>query len=89
MGEREMKNGASRYDAQYARMGEKPDIRRALRVFNVMSDYMVFPYSSPLDYPAAGIIFYADIQKWQNLYAALLVKRMNQQKCRLYVKSGW
>lgn len=42
MGEREMKNGASRYDAQYARMGEKPDIRRALRVFNVMSDYMVF-----------------------------------------------
>lgn len=37
-----MKNGASRYDAQYARMGGKPDIRRALQVFNVMSDYMVF-----------------------------------------------
>ena len=37
-----MKKGASRYDAQYARMGEKPDIRRALQVFNVMSDYMVF-----------------------------------------------
>lgn len=37
-----MKNGASRYDAQYARMGGKPDIRRALQIFNVMSDYMVF-----------------------------------------------
>lgn len=43
----------------------------------------------PLDYPTAGVIFYADIQKWQSLYDALLIKRMNQQKCRLYVKSGW
>lgn len=37
-----MKNGASRYDTQYARMGKKPDIRRALVIFNVMSDYMIF-----------------------------------------------
>lgn len=43
----------------------------------------------PLDYPTAGVIFYADIQKWQNSYDSLLIKRMNQQKCRLYVKSGW
>ena len=37
-----MKNGASRYDTQYARMGKKPDIKRALEIFNVMSDYMNF-----------------------------------------------
>ena len=37
-----MKNGASRYDTQYARMGGKPDIKRALEIFNVMSDYIEF-----------------------------------------------
>lgn len=37
-----MKNGASKYDDQYGRMGGKPDIKRALEIFNVMSDYMVF-----------------------------------------------
>ena len=37
-----MKNGASKYDACYEKMGGKPDIRRALQIFNVMSDYMIF-----------------------------------------------
>lgn len=37
-----MKNGKSRWDEQYARMGGKPDIRRTMRIFNAMSDYMVF-----------------------------------------------
>ena len=37
-----MKNGKSRWDEQYERMGGKPDIRRAMQIFNVMSDYMVF-----------------------------------------------
>ena len=37
-----MKNGASKYDTQYEKMGRKPDIKRALEIFNVMSDYMVF-----------------------------------------------
>lgn len=37
-----MKNGASKYDTQYDKMGGKPDIKRALEIFNVMSDYMIF-----------------------------------------------
>lgn len=37
-----MKNGASKYDHQYDKMGGKPDIKRALEIFNVMSDYMDF-----------------------------------------------
>ena len=37
-----MKNGASKYDQQYTKMGGKPDIKRALEIFNVMSDYMIF-----------------------------------------------
>lgn len=37
-----MKNGKSRWDEQNERMGGKPDIRRAMQIFNVMSDYMVF-----------------------------------------------
>lgn len=37
-----MKNGKSRWDKQYERMGGKPDIRRAMQIFNEMSDYMAF-----------------------------------------------
>ena len=37
-----MKNGASKYDAQYEKMGGKPDIKRAIGLFNVMSEYMDF-----------------------------------------------
>lgn len=37
-----MKNGASKYDAQYKKMGRKPDTKRALEIFNVMSDYLDF-----------------------------------------------
>lgn len=37
-----MKKGESRWDEQYDRMGGKPDVKRAMRIFNVMSDYMVF-----------------------------------------------
>lgn len=37
-----MKNGKSKWDEQYERMGGKPDINRAMEIFNVMSDYMDF-----------------------------------------------
>lgn len=37
-----MKNGESRWDEQYERMGGKPDIKRAMEVFNIMSDYIEF-----------------------------------------------
>ena len=37
-----MKNGASKYDEQYAKMERKPNIKHALEKFNVMSDYMIF-----------------------------------------------
>ena len=43
----------------------------------------------PLDYPKAGVIFFADMQKWQCLYDEMLIKKINQQKCRLYTKSGY
>ena len=37
-----MKKGESRWDEQYARMGGKPDVKRAMEVFNIMSDYIEF-----------------------------------------------
>lgn len=37
-----MKNGASRWDKTYAKMGGKPDIKRAMEIFNVMEDYVDF-----------------------------------------------
>lgn len=37
-----MKNGKSRWDKLYERMSEKPDVKRAVGIFNVMSDYMNF-----------------------------------------------
>lgn len=37
-----MKNGKSRYDGAYARMEEKPDVKRAIQIFNAMTVYMDF-----------------------------------------------
>ena len=37
-----MKKGESRWDEQYAQMGGKPDVKRAMEVFNIMSDYIEF-----------------------------------------------
>lgn len=37
-----MKKGESRWDEQYARMGGKPDVKRAMEIFNIMVDYIEF-----------------------------------------------
>ena len=43
----------------------------------------------PLAYPLAGTVFIIDLQAWQIAYDKMLVKRINRQNCRLYVKNGW
>ena len=67
-----MKNGQSKWDEQYEKMGGKPDVKRALEIFNVMSDYMSF-YEN-------WIYTYATLNRSINNPNRRLVRRWNIRK---------